>query len=62
MTNKTKKYSNTLSIRISKDMNDMLSYLEDRKLLNKTAVIRTAVAEEFKREKSKERGEYNETI
>ncbi|WP_292535618.1 hypothetical protein [Methanosphaera sp.] len=43
-------------------MQDMLSYLQERKLLNKTAVIRTAIAEEYKREKIREKGEYHENI
>lgn len=51
-------YTNTFSIRVTEEMQDMLSYLQERKLLNKTAVIRTAVAEEYKREKIREKGEY----
>jgi len=43
-------------------MQDMLSYLQERKLLNKTAVIRTAIAEEYKREKIREKSEYHENI
>ena len=39
-------------------MQDMLSYLQERKLLNKTAVIRTSVAEEYRREKLREKGEH----
>ena len=51
-------YYNTFSIRVTEEMEDMLSYLQTRRLLNKTAVIRTAVAEEYRREKLKEQGEY----
>lgn len=51
-------YYNTFSIRVTEEMEDMLSYLQTRKFLNKTAVIRTAVAEEYRREKLKEQGEY----
>lgn len=51
-------YSNVFSIRVTEEMQDMLSYLQERKLLNKTAVIRTSVAEEYRREKLKEQGEY----
>lgn len=58
MCNSNDGYSNTFSIRVTEEMQDMLSYLQTRKLLNKTAVIRTAVAEEYRREKLKEQGEY----
>ena len=58
MCNSNDSYSNTFSIRVTEEMQDMLSYLQTRKLLNKTAVIRTSVAEEYRREKLKEQGEY----
>ena len=58
MCNSNDDYSNTFSIRVTEEMQDMLSYLQERKLLNKTAVIRTSVAEEYRREKLKEQGEY----
>lgn len=58
MCNSNDSYSNTFSIRVTEEMQDMLSYLQERKLLNKTAVIRTSVAEEYRREKLKEQGEY----
>lgn len=58
MCNTNNGYSNTFSIRVTEEMQDMLSYLQERKLLNKTAVIRTSVAEEYRREKLKEQGEY----
>ena len=51
-------YYNTFSIRVTEEMEDMLSYLQKRKFLNKTAVIRTAIKEEYRREKLKEKGEY----
>ena len=57
MSNTNNSYSNTFSIRVTEEMQDMLSYLQERKLLNKTAVIRTSVAEEYRREKLKEQGE-----
>ena len=58
MCNSNDSNSNTFSIRVTEEMQDMLSYLQERKLLNKTAVIRTAVAEEYRREKLREQGEY----
>ena len=62
MCNTNLRYTNTFSIRVTEEMQDMLSYLQERKLLNKTAVIRTAIAEEYKREKIREKGEYHENI
>lgn len=58
MCNSNDSYSNTISIRITEEMQDMITYLQERKLLNKTAVIRTSVAEEYRREKLKEQEEY----
>ena len=62
MCNTNLSYTNTFSIRVTEEMQDMLSYLQERKLLNKTAVIRTAIAEEYKRKKIREKGEYHENI
>ena len=62
MCNTNLSYTNTFSIRVTEEMQDMLSYLQERNLLNKTAVIRTAIAEEYKREKIREKGEYHENI
>lgn len=62
MCNTNLSYTNTFSIRVTEEMQDMLSYLQERKLLNKTAVIRTAIAEEYKREKIREKSEYHENI
>ena len=62
MCNTNLSYTNTFSIRVTEEMQDMLSYLQEIKLLNKTAVIRTAIAEEYKREKIREKGEYHENI
>ncbi len=45
-------YTNTFTIRVTEEMQDMTSYLQERKLLNKTAVIRTVVAEKYKKEKN----------
>ena len=58
MSNTDNQYTNVFSIRVTAEMQDMLSYLQTRRFLNKTAVIRTAVAEEYRREKLKEQGEY----
>lgn len=52
----------SFSIRVTDEMQDMLEYLQERKLLNRTSIIRTAISEEYKREKTKEKGEFHETI
>ena len=52
------RYSHAFSVRITKEMEEMIEYLQERKLLNKTAVIRSSVAEEYKREKNREKDEY----
>ena len=54
MSNTDNQYTNVFSIRVTEEMQDMLSYLQTRKFLNKTAVIRTAITEEYRREKLKE--------
>jgi len=49
--NNTKKDErNTFTVRMDKSMQDMVSYLQEKKLLNKTAIIRLAVAEMYERE------------
>ena len=49
--NNTKKDErNTFTVRMDKSMQDMVSYLQEKKLLNKTAIIRLAVAEMHERE------------
>ncbi len=49
--NNTKKDErNTFTVRMDKSMQDMVSYLQEKKLLNKTAIIRLAVAELYERE------------
>ena len=48
---------NTFSVRVTEDMQDMLSYLQEKKLLNQTATIRLAVAELYNAEKLKEKGD-----
>ena len=53
----TKYYTNVFSIRVTKEMQNMMSYLQKRKLLNQTAIIRLAVAELYRNEKLKENGE-----
>jgi len=54
MSNTNKNY-NTFSIRVTAEMGDMLIYLQEKKLLNKTAIIRLAVAELYRNEKLKEK-------
>ena len=49
---------NTFSVRVTKEMQDMLTYLQQRKLLNQTATIRLAIAELYNAEKLKEKGEF----
>ena len=41
---------NTFTVRMDKQMQDMVSHLQEKKLLNKTAIIRLAVAEMYERE------------
>ena len=41
----------TFTVRMDKQMQDMISYLQEKKLLNKTAIIRLAVAELYQSEK-----------
>ena len=57
MSNTNKSY-NTFSIRVTEEMGAMLSYLQEKKLLNQTAIIRLAVAELYRNEKLKEKGDY----
>ena len=45
---------NTFTVRMDKQMQDMVAYLQEKKLLNKTSIIRWAVAESYQREKAKE--------
>ena len=46
---------NTFTVRMDKQMQDMITYLQQKKLLNKTAIIRLAVAELYQAEKIFER-------
>lgn len=48
------KYNYKLTIRTSDEMEDMIKYIESKTLLNKTAIIRYALAELYKAEKMKE--------
>ena len=41
---------NTFTVRIDKNMQHMVTYLQEKKLLNKTAIIRLAIAEMYQRE------------
>lgn len=44
----------TFTVRMDKNMQDMVEYLQKKKLLNKTSVIRWSIAEAYQREKAKE--------
>ncbi len=44
----------TFTVRMDKTMQDMVTYLQEKKLLNKTSTLRWCVAEAFQREKAKE--------
>lgn len=57
MSNTNNSQYNTFSVRVTEDMQDMLSYLQEKKLLNQTATIRLAVAELYNAEKLKEKGD-----
>lgn len=48
------KYNYKFTIRTSDEMEDMITYIESKTLLNKTAIIRYALAELYKAEKIKE--------
>ena len=41
---------NTFTVRMDKSMQHMVTYLQEKKLLNKTAIIRLAIAEMYQRE------------
>lgn len=45
---------NTFTIRMDRNMQEMVAYLQEKKLLNKTSIIRLAVAELYNAEQSKE--------
>ena len=45
---------NVFTIRMDESMQQMVSYLQEQKLLNKTSIIRWAIAEAYQREKANE--------
>lgn len=45
---------NTFTVRMDKQMKDMVTYLQEKKLLNKTSIIRWSIAEAYQREKANE--------
>ena len=53
-TDSKEKDVNTFTVRLDTTMQDMISYLQDKKMLNKTSIIRWAVAEAYQREKANE--------
>ena len=44
----------TFTVRMDKNMQDMVEYLQQKKLLNKTSIIRWSIAEAYQREKANE--------
>ena len=44
----------TFTVRMDKTMQDMVTYLQEKKLLNKTSIIRWSIAEAYQREKANE--------
>ena len=44
----------TFTVRMDKSMQDMVTYLQEKKLLNKTSIIRWSIAEAYQREKANE--------
>lgn len=44
----------TFTVRMDKSMQNMVSYLQEKKLLNRTSTLRWCVAEAYQREKQNE--------
>ena len=44
----------TFTVRMDKNMQEMVTYLQEKKLLNKTSIIRWSIAEAYQREKANE--------
>ncbi|WP_346661743.1 hypothetical protein [uncultured Methanobrevibacter sp.] len=53
-TDSKEKDVNTFTVRLDTTMQDMISYLQDKKMLNKTSIIRLAIAELYNAEQAKE--------
>lgn len=53
-TNKSKNEYNTFTIRMDSKMYTMINYLKEKKNINKTAIIKLAIAEMYNQEKAKE--------
>lgn len=45
---------NIFTVRVDQNMQDMITYLQEKKLLNKTSTLRWCVAETYQREKANE--------
>ena len=45
---------NVFTVRFDDQMVEMVEYLKNRKMLNKTAIIRLSIADLYQREKSKD--------
>ena len=56
-TNISKDEITTFTVRMDKKMQNMISYLQKQKMLNKTSIIRLAVAELYQKEIRYEKGE-----
>ena len=48
-----KEQYNTFTVRLDETMQEMVAYLQEKKLLNKTSIIRLAIAELYNAEKIK---------
>lgn len=46
---------NVFTIRMTPDMMKMVEYLKDKKMINKTNIIRLAISEMYSKEKAKEK-------
>lgn len=44
----------TFTVRMDKSMQNRVTYLQEKKLLNKTSIIRRSIAEAYQREKQNE--------
>lgn len=53
-TNESKNEYNTFTIRMDSKMQAMINYLKEKKNINKTAIIKLAIAEMYNQEKAKD--------
>ena len=52
-TNESKNEYNTFTIRMDRKMQTMINYLKEKKNINKTAIIKLAIAEMYNQERIK---------